>query len=315
MNFSGVIKNEILNKPIKENHCKKAFLAGLIRGSGALYQTEDGRLGLDFTVHSEDIAYTVAKYFEILFNYELREGSVSEDRLNKKDKFTLTISGEKATEILSELGILIEIDGETAVNLKLYGDITERECCLKWFIKGLFLATGTCTVPSHADSKNTGYHLEMVFSHYTPALETSEKLASFGVMTKITRRKESYIVYIKSAEEIKNFTAFLQTPVSVLKLTDLMINRELVNNTNRRKNCDLGNLNRQVEAVAKQTDAIKKIQATIGLDSLKKDLLETANARLNNPDETLSELAEILGVTKSCLNHRLRKLVAIADEI
>jgi len=94
-----------------------------------------------------------------------------------------------------------------------------------------------------------------------------------------------------------------------------MINRELVNNTNRRKNCDLGNLNRQVEAVAKQTDAIKKIQATIGLDSLKKDLLETANARLNNPDETLSELAEILGVTKSCLNHRLRKLVAIADEI
>ena len=155
----------------------------------------------------------------------------------------------------------------------------------------------------------------MVFSHYTPALETSEKLAEYGVMTKITRRKESYIVYIKSAEEIKNFTAFLQAPVSVLKLTDLMINRELVNNTNRRKNCDLGNLNRQVEAVAKQTDAIKKIQANLGLETLKKDLRETAQARLDNPDETLNELAEILGVTKSCLNHRLRKIVAIADEI
>ena len=94
-----------------------------------------------------------------------------------------------------------------------------------------------------------------------------------------------------------------------------MINRELVNNTNRRKNCDLGNLNRQVEAVAKQTDAIKKIQANLGLETLKKDLRETAQARLDNPDETLNELAEILGVTKSCLNHRLRKIVAIADEI
>ncbi len=314
MNFSTVIKNEILSKNIKDNHCKKAFLAGLIRGTGTLYEADDG-LGLDFNIYSEETAYSVSRYFETLFNYSFREMSVSEDRLNHKDKFTLTISGEKATEILTELGILITSDGERAVNLKLYGDITEKECCLKWFIKGLFVSTGSCTLPTDTESENTGYHLELVFSHYTPALETSEKLAEYDVLTKITRRKDSYIVYIKSAEEIKNFIAFMQAPVSVLKLTDLMVNREFINNVNRRKNCDLGNISRQLEAVKKQTDAIIKISKIIGLETLKKDLMETAKARLENPDDTLIELAEKLDVTKSCLNHRLRKLVAIADEL
>ncbi len=313
MNFSNTVKTEILNKPIKDNHCKKAFLAGLIRGTGTLYETEDG-LGLDFNVYSEDVAITVSRYFETLFGYTFREMSVSEDRLNNKDKFTLTIGGERASEILTELGILLTADdGERAVNLKLYGDITERECCLKSFIKGLFIATGSCTVPTDNNSKNTHYHLELVFSHGTPALETSVKLSEYNVQTKITRRKESFILYIKSGEEIKNFIAFLQAPVSVLKLTDLMINRELVNDTNRCKNCDLGNLNRQIEATSKQIGAIKKIDQTLGLSSLKKDLSETAKARLENPDETLAELAERLNITKSCLNHRLRKLVVIAD--
>ena len=101
----------------------------------------------------------------------------------------------------------------------------------------------------------------------------------------------------------------------MLKLTDLIINRELVNNINRRKNCDLGNVNKQVEAASKQIEAINKIEKTIGFSALKEDLLVTANARKINPEETLNELAERLGVSKSCLNHRLRKLVQIASEL
>lgn len=314
MNFAEVVKKEIINKQIKDRHCKKAFLAGLVRGSGTLYE-KDGELGLDFKVNSEEMAMIVANYFHVLFNYEFREISVSEDRLNKRDKFVLTISGSETNRILKELEILIEEDGEEAVNLKFYSGITEKECCLKAFIRGLFVAVGNCTVPTPEDSINTGYHLELSFSHYTPALQTSEKLAENNVITKITRKRESYIVYIKSAEEIKDFIAFLPAPVSVLKLTDLMINREIVNDSNRRKNCDLGNVNRQIEASTKQIEAIERIEQTIGLENLKPDLKVVAFARKENPDETLVELAERLQVTKSCLNHRLRKIVCIANEL
>ena len=314
MNFLDSVKNEIINKNVKDKHCKIAYLAGIVRGAGALYE-KDGELGLEIRAGNEELAMMITAWFRMLFNYEVREISVSEDRLNKKDKFLLSISGERAVEILTALEILIEENGELAVNLKFYGKITERECCLKAFIRGLFVATGNCTIPNTDSAVNTGYHLELVFSHYTPALSTSEKLAEYGVLTKITRRRENFIVYIKSAEEIKDFLAFLPAPISVLKLMDLMINREISNNSNRQKNCDLGNLGKQVEAAGKQIDAINKIDQTIGLDGLKPDLRTVALARKENPDETLLELAERLNLTKSCLNHRLRKIVCIANEL
>ena len=103
--------------------------------------------------------------------------------------------------------------------------------------------------------------------------------------------------------------------MSVLKLTDIIINREVANRSNRQKNCDLGNVSKQVDASAKQISAIKKIKQTIGLEALKQDDRAVAIAREENPDETLSELAERLNITKSCLNHRLRKIVSIANEL
>lgn len=314
MNFSDGVKSEILAKGIKEKHCRKAFLAGLLRGAGSLFDN-DGELGLEVKAGTEEIASFIAVQLKSFFNYDLREVSVSEDKLNKKDKFVLYLSGEVVEQILSEFEILITQEDEQVVNLKFYGQLTQKECCLRAFIKGLFVSSGNCTIPDEHSSVNTGYHLELVFSHYTPALETSEKLAEFGVITKITRRRDSFIVYIKSAEEIKDFLAFLPAPVSVLKLTDIIINREVANRSNRQKNCDLGNVNKQVDASAKQISAIKKIKQTIGLDALKSGDREVAIAREQNPEETLTELAERLNITKSCLNHRLRKIVSLANEL
>ncbi|MBE5749800.1 MAG: DNA-binding protein WhiA [Clostridiales bacterium] len=314
MNFGERIKKEILSKPIKDTHCRKAFVAGMIRGSGRLYE-KDGYLGLEFSVSDEETAMFMTTAFRSLFGYEMREVSVGEDRLNKKDKFTFNVSGERTEEILKSLEILVEDGVDLAVNLKLYGELTKKECCLHAFIRGLFVAVGGCTLPTDNRSSSTGYHLEMVFSHYTPALETSEKLAALGINSRITRRRESFVLYIKSAEGIKDFVAFLPAPVSVLKLTELMINREIVNYSNRQKNCDIANVNKQVEASAKQLDAIEKIDKAVGLSSLKEDLRLTAVARKENSDMTLVELAEHLGVTKSCLNHRLRKLIQISKEI
>lgn len=314
MNFADGVKAEIFAKGIKEKHCRKAFFAGLLRGAGSLYE-KDGELGLDIKAGGEEAAEFIAAQLKNVFDYDLREVTVAEDKLNKKDKFVLSVSGDVAVDILNEFEILVTEGDEQAVNLKFYGDITEKECCLRAFIRGLFVSSGNCTIPDENSSVNTGYHLEIVFSHYTPALETSEKLAEYGVLTKITRRRDNYIVYIKSAEEIKDFLAFLPAPIAVLKLTDIIINREVANRSNRQKNCDLGNVNKQVDAAAKQIAAIRKIKQTVGLDALKDSDRAVAVAREENPDETLNELAERLNLTKSCLNHRLRKIVALANEL
>lgn len=314
MNFGEIIRTEILSRPVKDEHCKRAFLAGMLRGSGTLYE-KDGELGLDFKVRDEETLNLLSAYFSQLYGYDIREVSVSEDRLNKKDRFVVSMCGGGVSDILKDLGILKEDKNGYSVNFGLDGDATERDCCFRAFIRGLFVATGGCTVPNTGEENGTGYHLELVFFHSASASITAERLAAAGIRAKITRRRESYLLYIKSAEVIKDFIAFLPAPVSVLKFTDIMINRELTNNSNRQKNCDLGNVSRQVEAVAKYAEAIDKIERLKGLGTLKKELAETAAARKAYPEDTLSELAGRLNITKSCLNHRLRKIAQISEEI
>ena len=98
-------------------------------------------------------------------------------------------------------------------------------------------------------------------------------------------------------------------------LNELIIEKDLRNDTNRRINCEMANIEKQVEASIGRINAISVIEETIGLDELSAPLRAVAIARMNNPDASMSELASIAGITKSCLNHRLRKLSEIAENL
>ena len=312
MNFGETIKEEIFTKPIKDDHCKKAFLAGLVRGNGVLFESENG-YGLAFKVAGEDRAMKSADLIKELFDIDVREIAVSEDRLNRRDVFEISLSGLDAEKTLKGLGILTEME-EGGKSVATFGEITEKECCFKAFLRGLFVSSGSCSVPSAGKSTKTGYHLELCFSHAATSDTMAKELFRRGIKSSITRRKDYYVLYIKSAEEIKDFIAFLPAPKSVLKLTDVMIEREIVNVTNRRKNCDLGNVNRQIEAQEKMLRAIEKIEKAGDGLTLKPELKETLDARKLYADDTLAELAARLHITKSCLNHRLRRLSEIAEK-
>ena len=314
MNFGETIKNEIVNKPIKDEVYKKAFLSGAIRGCGTIF-LQDGEYGFELKVGEENAAMLLTDYFKEVFGYDVREIAVLQDKLNKKDKFILTFTGNFALKILAETGIIAENNGVVYVSNDLSKHIANDESWAKAFLRGIFISSGSCSVPDNARDKKTGYHLQIVFSHSASASMISDLLLKYGFSTKITRNRENYILYIKSAEEIKDFLAFIAVPVSVLKITELMVNRDFVNDINRRKNCDLGNVNRQLDATLKQTEAIKKIITFKGMDYLKEDLKTVAQARLDYPDDSITELSKRLNLSKSCINHRFRKIIEYAKEI
>lgn len=314
MNFTKLIKEEIISKKFKQVQSQKAFLSGIIRGTGVIFEDGDS-VGVEFSVFNEETAMATAKYFESVFGYDFREISVGEDRLNRRDKFTLTVTGDSALTILKELFILEQAGEDLYLVSSLPLALTKSEDTRRSFLKGLFVSSGSCTVPDSADDAKTGYHLEMVFSHSNLASAVSDLLLKDGIGAKITRRKEKYVLYIKSAEEIKDFIACIGAPKAVLSLTELMISRDFINDVNRRKNCDLGNVSRQLEASIKQTEAITLLKEKGLLKNLKPDLLEVANIRLENPDESITEIAKKLNVTRSCINHRFRKIICIANEI
>ncbi len=311
MNFGEQIKDEIFLKPMKDRAIQIAFIAGIIRSTGVLFE-EDGSLGLYFTVAMEERAFKIASMLERLFDYQVREIDVKEDRLNKKDRFEMVISGKKALPILEELGVVTVNEGDITVEYDFFGKVVNDAETFKAFIRGLFVGAGNCTVPDENTESGTGYHLELVFSHNVTAETTANRLSEYGINGKIIRRKESFVFYIKSADAIKDFLAFLPAPKSVLNFTDVMVRREFINDVNRKKNCDLGNVTRQVNASIKITEAIETLKMSGLYDGLKKELRDTADKKLEFPDDSYEELAARLSITKSCLNHRFRKLVETA---
>ena len=162
-----------------------------------------------------------------------------------------------------------------------------------------------------------GYHLEFSSKNYGFLSMLSEYLAEFEINAKLLKRKKTYVLYIKDAEQVSDTLALVGANSSVIELQNEIVKRELRNKINRQTNCESGNITKMVNASIKQLEAIDKIESTIGLSALPPDLEEVAILRIANPEESLTDLLKLstLNLTKSGLNHRLRKLISIADNL
>jgi len=142
-------------------------------------------------------------------------------------------------------------------------------------------------------------------------------IAAFDMEPKIVLRKKYYVVYIKEGNQIVDILNVMEAPVSLMEFENIRILREMRGNVNRQVNCETANINKTVSAAVKQMEDIRYIQDTIGLEGLPEGLQDMARIRLERPEATLKELGEALEppVGKSGVNHRLRKLSQIADDM
>ena len=184
----------------------------------------------------------------------------------------------------------------------------EEECCRASFLRGAFFAGGSITDPAKR------YHLELTTSHLQASRELGVLLRESGYPPKSVARNGSFVTYFKQSDQIEDFLTLIGAPVAAMNVMTAKMEKDLRNSVNRRLNCDSANLDKAVLAAREQTEAIRKLQAAGILENLPDKLQQTAALRLENPELTLSELAEEFDppVTKSCLNHRLRKLVELA---
>lgn len=312
MNFSASTKAELCGKTFDSGCCKLAALSAFVRTAGSVI-SENDVYGFCVSGQAECVKYFAGIINELFsqsveFNYSAKHGA------RGKEPVGFSLISSRSAEILIELGIFKVEGGGLAISLEPDGYITENECCKKAYVAGAFMGGGSVTVPAADDrSSSTGYHLEFVFSKYLTALSFSQLLCEQGFLPKLINRKESYVVYFKQNEEIKDLLAFIGASASVIKLSDLVVLRNVKNNINRTNNCEYHNISRQIDASIRSCAAVKTIESTVGLDVLPEDLKETAVARMEKSDLTLAELAAELGISKSCLNHRLRKLNDIAE--
>ena len=178
------------------------------------------------------------------------------------------------------------------------------------FFRGAFLAGGSVTDPKK------GYHLELTTSHQNVSREMLALMRECDFTPKAAARKGNSVIYFKQSEYIEDFLTAVGAPVAAMEIMNTKLEKNLRGSVNRRVNCDAANLDKAVEAAQSQLEAIRNLERQGLLDKLPDKLQETARLRMANPEDTLSQLAQLCDppITKSALNHRLRKLVELGGK-
>lgn len=307
MSFSGMVKEELSRQISSARHCRIAEIAALLSANGKL--TEEGHLKLQM----ENDA-VIRKYFTLLrktFNIET-EISIRESGNQKKGQvYYVELSDDKQVQEVLQGTKLVLDSSDGGMLFSCNSLVTQQNCCKRAFIRGAFLASGSISDP------RKGYHFEIVCADERKAQQLQDILRSFQIDAKIVQRKKSYVVYVKEGDQIVDMLALMEANVALMNLENIRILKEMRNTVNRKVNCETANINKTVNAAVKQMEDIELVEKMIGFQNLNDGLAEIAELRLQYPEATLKELGMMLNpqVGKSGVNHRLRKLSKIAEEL
>lgn len=306
MSFSMNVKNEILSLQSEKTE-KISLLSSYVRNNAVI--TTDSIL-----INTENIE--ISKYIYNLFKELYNIAPLITVRRNfnfkKNTSYMLKISKEKDV-ILKDLSIINE-DGYFINIPRNY--IYEDEEDKKAYLRGVFLSTGSIN-----DPKTARYHLEFLIDDYEYAVFICDLLDYYRLNSKIIERNNGFMIYIKESEKISDFLKILKAYNAVLYYEDIKAYREQKNLVNRLNNCEQANVEKTINSANSHISDIETIENTIGLDALDEKLRTTAIYRKRYKEVSLSELSKIISletntkVTKSGLNHRIRKIKEIASSL
>lgn len=306
MSFAAQTKKE-LTMVESDSCCEQAELSALIRMNGSV-QLSNKKVILDISTENAAIArriYTlIKKYYKAPTELLVRKKM----RLKKNNVYIVRIPG-LVQEILKELNIVSEGFIFTS---DIHPELVRNNCCKRAYLRGAFMAGGSVNNP-----EGSSYHLEIA-SMYEEHCQALVELANeFQLNARCIERKKGFILYIKEGEKIIEFLSLIGAHQALFKFEDVRIMRDMRNSVNRIVNCETANLNKTIGAAVRQIENIKLLQKEVGLESLPDKLREVAEVRLAHPDMNLKEVGEMLKgtVSKSGVNHRLRKIDELAEKI
>ena len=303
MSFSFETKNELCKLQVQRLCCARAEAYGILLYCNTFNSTE-----VRIITANPNFASRLPKLFYRAFNLRFDRVPEVEEDTEQSGKMVFQITDRrKLDHIINLLGY----DPRQNLVLHINFAMLEDECCRAAFLRGIFFAGGSITDPLKR------YHLELTTSHLQASRELEALLRDSGYPPKALARNGSFITYFKQSDQIEDFLTLIGAPVAAMNVMSAKLEKDLRNSVNRRLNCDSANLDKAVLASREQLEAIRKLQAAGVLEDMPDKLKQTAKMRESHPELTLAELAEEFNppLTKSCLNHRLRKLVEQAKTL
>ncbi|OBR68862.1 DNA-binding protein WhiA [Paenibacillus oryzae] len=306
MSFAAQTKKE-LTLIEADGCCERAELSALIRMNGSV-SLSSRKVVLDISTENAAIARRIYSLVKKHFNVHVELLVRKKMRLKKNNVYIVRMPS-MVQEVLAELRIVSE---GFLFSAGIDKDMIRKPCCKRSYLRGAFLAGGSVNNP-----EGSSYHLEIA-SMYQEHCEALVELANkFDLNARCIERKKGFVFYIKEGEKIIELLNIIGAHQALFKFEDVRIMRDMRNSVNRIVNCETANLNKTIGAAVRQIDNIKLLQKEIGLENLPDKLREVAEIRLLHPDSNLTEVGEMLGgkVSKSGVNHRLRKIDELAEKI
>ncbi|UCZ52631.1 DNA-binding protein WhiA [Bacillus shivajii] len=307
MSFASMTKKELTQLDVKPC-CAKAELAALIRMNGSI-SLRQMQITLDIQTENAAIARRIYTLIKKIFDVHVELLVRRKMRLKKNNVYVVRVSKE-ARYMLENLSI---VDATFAFTREISSELIKKDCCKRSYLRGAFLAGGSVNHP-----ETSSYHLE-IFSFYEEHIQSLLSLMDeFDLKAKTLERKKGFILYLKEGERISEFLNVIGAHQALLRFEDVRIMKDMRNSVNRLVNCETANLNKTVGAAMRQVENIRFIQKEVGLETLPDKLREIAELRVKHQDVTLKELGEMVQsgkVSKSGVNHRLRKIDEFATKL
>ncbi len=295
MSFSSDVKSEISKAENISSCCFHAQVYGLVLFA------HFSKYNLSITTENTDV-------FSLYVSY-LREYCGVEPIISKSGTKKMTAyvkSDADKTKVFDKFG-----HSFNEATLRINRANISDECCAGAFLRGAFLSCGTVTSPE------SGYHLEFVVPYKKLCTDLMKFLDELNLNPKYIVRKGNHIVYFKDSESIEDILAIIGAQDASLYVMGIKIEKDVKNKVNRKLNFEMSNISKTVDAAQIQISAIELIESRQGLSSLPDNLQKIARLRLEYPESSLSELEKLLDepISRSGINHRLNKIVKIAQDI
>lgn len=309
MSFASEIKKELTGIEL-DTCCTYAELAALIRMNGVIsFSQAKHKYTLDVQSENAAIARRIYTLIKAVYSVPVELLVRKKMKLKKNNVYIVRLK-VGAEDILVDLNIL---EKPLTFIRTISQKYLSKDCCQKSYLRGAFLAAGSINNP-----ETSSYHLEIFNQYEEHNNALCELLNMFDLSARSLERRNGYIVYIKEAEKITMFLNIIGAHNALFKFEDVRIIRDMRNSVNRLVNCETANLNKTIGAAIRQVENIKLIEKTVGLDALPDRLKEMAVLRKEHQDVSLKELGELVAsekISKSGVNHRLKKIDEFAEKI
>ena len=298
MTFSREVKEELERNVNNSRHCQLAEMAAYVVNIGNIDGAGDRRY---LTFHTENEG-VIKKVFTLLKKIYNIDTVVKEHDNGRGRMFEICIDNPEAAG-----SVLMSV--KNPEDRRVSSLVIKNACCKRAYLMGTFLCIGSMSSPDKS------YHLEFVSSYEGQMEQIKELIADFDIEARVTRRKNSYVLYVKEGDRIVDLLNIMGAHVSLMNMENVIILKDMRNSLNRRVNCETANIIKSVNAANRQVEDINFLKKHHILETLPDSLQEMAAVRISNPDAPLKDLCNLLDppVGKSGVNHRLRRLSEIAD--